>query len=104
MERTLPYSRPVGDLIAAPGRPKFFDRRIRKLWTPTETRCRRAAGAGACYVAFTILTGMRDRAIASLKLKHIDLSEAETLQEVALPWGVRSSTQAGALTRDAVPC
>jgi integrase/recombinase XerD len=32
-------------------------------------------------VAFTILTGMRDRALASLRLKHVDLGHALVLQD-----------------------
>ena len=32
-------------------------------------------------VAFTLLTGARDGAIASLKLKHVDLEEGRLLQD-----------------------
>jgi integrase len=42
--------------------------------TPVDRRNR-------ALVAFTILTGARDRAIASAKLKHVDLDEREFFQD-----------------------
>jgi integrase len=45
---------------------------------PTRTDAERRDQA---LVAFTILTGMRDRATASLKLKHIDLDQGQVYQD-----------------------
>jgi integrase len=58
----------------------------------TELECRDRA-----LVAFTILTGARDRATASIKLKHVDLDQGRIIQDArqvstlfnVLPYGVR---------------
>ena len=49
---------------------------IRTMPTGTETELRNRA-----VVAFTVLTGTRDRAIASLKLKHVDLLDGSVDQD-----------------------
>ena len=53
---------------------------IRKvvLSMPTDTLIQRRDRA---LVAFTIVTGMRDNAIASLRLKHVDLDRELVVQD-----------------------
>ncbi len=49
---------------------------VQALPATNDIECRNRA-----VVAFTILTGMRDRAIASIKLKHIDLESRKVEQD-----------------------